>query len=79
MIDVWSWLLGSIGILGLFLTTQKLAIGFAVGIVVQVLWVIYAVSTDQYGFLISAPAYAFVNLLGLYQWTRRPTYVSEEE
>lgn len=66
----WSWALAAIGVTGLYLTTKKLAVGFAVGVGVQVLWVAYALVTSQYGFIASALAYGTVNALGLYRWTR---------
>lgn len=67
---LWSWILATIGVAGLFLTTRKLAAGFAIGMGVQVLWVAYAVVTDQYGFIFSASAFFAVNAWGLWQWTR---------
>jgi hypothetical protein len=67
----WSWLLTGIGVFGLFLVTQKLWYGFVVALVAQVLWVTYAIVSDQLGFLVSAAAYGSVNAWGLYKWTRR--------
>lgn len=66
----WSIVLAVIGVTGLYLTTKKLAAGFAVGVAVQVLWIAYAVVTKQWGFIGSALAYGSVNALGLYRWTR---------
>lgn len=64
----WSVVLAVIGVFGLFLTTRKMAAGFAVGVGVQVLWIIYAVTTAQYGFIFSALAFGFVNAWGFYKW-----------
>ncbi|QWS68208.1 PnuC-like nicotinamide riboside transporter [Gordonia phage VanLee] len=66
----WSWLLASIGVFGLYLTTRKLWQGFVIGVGVQVLWIAYALATDQLGFIFSALAYGSVNALGFYRWTR---------
>lgn len=55
---------------GLYLTTRKLAAGFVVGACIQVLWIAYGLSTNQYGFVLSALGYGYFNLLGLYRWTR---------
>lgn len=67
----WSWILAAIGVTGLYLTTKKLAVGFAVGVLVQVLWIAYAITTNQFGFIASALAYGAVNALGLYRWTHK--------
>lgn len=67
---LWSWILAAIGVTGLYLTTRKLAVGFAVGVAVQVIWIAYAFATEQWGFIASALAYGAVNALGLYRWTR---------
>lgn len=77
MIEWWSWILAGCGIFGLYLTTEKRAIGFVVGALVQVLWIIFGLTTKQYGFLVSALGYGYINLSGLYKWTR-PTNVNEE-
>lgn len=68
----WSWLLTAIGVTGIYLTTKRLWYGFAIGLGAQFLWVAYALSTQQLGFILSALAYGSVNALGLYRWTRIP-------
>lgn len=65
----WSVVLAAVGVLGLYLTTRKMAAGYAVGVGVQVLWITYAVVTAQYGFIFSALAFGAVNALGFYRWT----------
>jgi hypothetical protein len=64
----WSVALTVIGVTGLYLVTRKLWVGFVVGLGVQVLWIVYAVATGQWGFIGSALAYGFVNWLGLRRW-----------
>lgn len=70
---LWSWILAAIGVFGLYLTTRKLAAGYAVGMLVQVLWIAYAITTKQYGFIFSAIAYGTVNSYGYYSWTKEKT------
>lgn len=69
---LWSWLLAVIGVFGLYLTTRKMAAGFAVGVGVQALWITYAIVTAQYGFIFSALAFGTVNALGFYKWKKEP-------
>lgn len=64
----WSVVLAAVGVFGLYLTTRKMAAGYAVGVGVQVLWITYAVVTAQYGFIFSALAFGAVNALGFYKW-----------
>lgn len=69
----WSMLLASIGIAGLYLTTRPEPTrwyGFIVGLAVQALWIAYAVTTHQLGFVVSAIAYGVVNAIGIRKWIR---------
>lgn len=52
--SLWSFVLAGLGILQIYLTGEKLRIGWLVGIATSVLWFAYGIVTDQYGFLISA-------------------------
>lgn len=76
MIPVWwSVLLTALGGLGwLLVTVERRVQGFVVGLVAQVAWVAYAVTTAQWGFLGSATLFGAINALGLWCWWRaRPT------
>ncbi|QGJ89113.1 membrane protein [Gordonia phage Untouchable] len=66
----WSWVLTSVGMTGIFLTTQKMIAGFAVGLGAQGLWIVYATTTSQYGFIFSAFGYGTINAIGLWKWRR---------
>lgn len=75
----WSVVLAAVGVFGLYLTTRKMAAGYAVGVGVQVLWITYAVVTAQYGFIFSALAFGAVNALGFYRWrSETPTTSSSD-
>lgn len=67
---IWSVVLAAVGVLGLYLTTRKMAAGYAVGVAVQFLWITYAVVTAQYGFIFSALAFGAVNAVGFVKWTK---------
>lgn len=64
----WSWLLTAVGVFGLYLAGKRNRWGWAVGVGAQVLWVVYALVSRQYGFLVSAGAYAAVYGRNLYLW-----------
>lgn len=67
----WSWILTAIGVFGLRLAGRKSPWGWAVGLGAQGLWLAYALSTRQYGFIVSAFAYSWVYLRNFRAW-RRP-------
>jgi len=67
MNPLWSYVLTGIGVTGLYAVTNKKWWGFAIGLFVQLLWVAYAVTTRQHGFIGSACVYGYVNYLG---WKR---------
>ena len=66
----WSYLLGVVGVVGLWLAGSRRWQGWAVGVAAQVAWIAYAFATDQYGFLVSACAYGVVYGRNLAAWWR---------
>lgn len=74
--ELWSWALTAIGMTGIYFTTQKKIIGFVIGVGAQTLWVAFAISTAQYGFIFSAIGYGVLNLLGIYRWRKQ---IKEEQ
>ena len=69
--ELWSWALALIGMTGVYFTTKKMIAGFVVGVSVQILWIAYAVSTAQYGFIFSAIGYGAINAIGIYRWRKQ--------
>lgn len=68
--QLWSWSLALIGVTGLYLVTRRNWRGYLIGVLVQLLWIAYAIITRQWGFIVSALVYGFVNSLGLYGWRK---------
>lgn len=65
---IWSLVLAAVGILGLIMAGRKMSAGWLVGLLAQVLWIIYALVTHQWGFLISALVYGTVYARNWYLW-----------
>ena len=65
---LWSWILTAVGVTGLFLAGSRRSAGWAIGLGAQVLWLVYAITTKQYGFVVSAFAYGFVYARNLRKW-----------
>ena len=77
MIPVWwSFLLASVGIVGILATAQHRWWGFGLGIGAQALWVAYALFTGQPGFVLSALAYTCAYGYGAVKWMRASGEVS---
>ncbi len=70
MAHLWSWLLMAVGVTGLYLAGRKSWTGWAIGLGSQVLWLAYAISTRQWGFLVSCFLYGAVHARNLYLWRR---------
>lgn len=69
----WSWALTLIGVTGWWLTGRRLWQGWAVAIGVQVLWLAYAVTTQQWGFVVSVFLYGGMAVINLRRWRQPAT------
>jgi hypothetical protein len=66
--ELWSWALAAIGVAGTFFVGQKAIWGWIVLMVSEVMWVVYAVHTEQYGFIVAAIAYGAVYIKSYLHW-----------
>jgi hypothetical protein len=73
----WSFTLTLIGVVGLFFVYRRPAslLGPAIGLAVQTLWFTYAITTQQWWFLLSAFTYGAVNIYGLQQRRKAANHV----
>jgi hypothetical protein len=67
---MWSWILAVIGICGIFLVGQKTIWGWLILCVNECLWIAYALSTKQYGFIAMAVAYATIYIRSYIHWRK---------
>jgi nicotinamide riboside transporter PnuC len=65
-----SYLLAAIGVTGIFFVGRKTIWGWLVLLLNECLWIIYAVTTKQYGFIFAAIAYGFVYIKSYIHWRR---------
>jgi hypothetical protein len=70
MTQYWSWLLAVIGVAGIFLVGRKTIWGWLVLCINECIWILYALATKQYGFIVMAVAYALVYVKSYMQWRR---------
>ena len=67
---IWSFVLAAVGIAGIYLAGKKSKWGWGLGLGAQILWLIFAIVTAQYGFILTAVAYGAVYGKNLWQWHR---------
>lgn len=67
---VWSLVLAAVGIYGIYLAGSKNIWGWAVSFAAQLLWIIFALVTAQYGFILSALVYGWVYARNYIRWKR---------
>lgn len=67
-----DWLLAVVGMAGVALAGQRRTRGYGwiVGMGVQVLWIGYALTTHQYGFILSALGFGAINTWNFITWYR---------
>ena len=65
---IWSISLAAVGILGIYLAGSKNIWGWAVSFGAQAAWIVFALVTAQYGFILSALAYGWVYGRNFVKW-----------
>lgn len=66
--SLWSFALAGLGIAQIWLTGKKIRHGWLVGVLTSVLWFIYGVTTEQYGFLVSAVVFGVIHIKNWQAW-----------
>jgi hypothetical protein len=70
MVEYWSWLLAVLGVSGMYFVGKKTVWGWLVLLANEAIWVIYALVTEQYGFIVMAVAYAYVYIKSYFEWRK---------
>ena len=70
MSPYWSYVLTALGGAGVLLAGSRKRVGWAIGLAVQPLWLVYAVVTGQWGFIGSALLYGGIYLRNWLKWRR---------
>jgi len=67
---MWSYFLAAIGVIGIFFVGRKHRWAWLWLIFNECLWIIYAVATNQYGFIFAAVAYTLVYIKSFLSWKK---------
>jgi len=65
---VWSWVLSLLGILCTVLIGKKYWWAWLISNCVNVLWIIFSITTKQYGFLLTSVVYAVLYWNNMVKW-----------
>lgn len=68
--QLWSYILTIVGITGFILAGRKVWWCWYINIGCQALWFIYAIVTQQYGFIVAAAMYTVVFSKNAIAWTK---------
>ena len=68
--QLWSWGLAALGVTCLYLISKKSTrtVGWTGALLIQGIWIIYAIVTRQWGFIASAVAYGLMYGKNLLAW-----------
>lgn len=68
--NAFSYVLSALSLISLWLMGDKSVWGVIVGLLTQILWIIYALMLEQYGLLIGVVAYTVIHVRNLLKWTK---------
>lgn len=69
---MWSWVLAIIGVTGIYFVGRKTIWGWFVLLFNECLWMVYAITTRQYGFIFASLAYAVTYVKSYIHWSKEP-------
>jgi nitrate reductase NapE component len=72
----WSWLLAGMGVTGMYFVGRKRWEAFLWLIVMECLWIVFAVQTGTYGFIVGSLAYIVVYVRNAKKW-RTSSHIKE--
>jgi hypothetical protein len=67
---MWSWVLAIVGCTGIFFVGKKTLSGWLILMLNECLWLIYAVTTRQYGFIFASVGYGAIYIKSYSEWRK---------
>ncbi len=68
----WSWLLALMGVVGMYFVGKKRWEAFLWLIVMECLWIVFALKTGMYGFIVGSLSYIIVYARNVKLWKSSP-------
>ena len=69
---MWSYVLAAIGVTGIYFVGRKSIWAWFLLLFNECLWMVYAITTEQYGFIFAAIAYAIVYIRSYIHLSKEP-------
>jgi hypothetical protein len=66
----WSWIITALTLFSMYFVEQKRKEGWLVSFGTQAVWILYALTTKQYGFLAPAPFFIVLYARNYVRWAR---------
>jgi hypothetical protein len=67
---MWSWVLAIVGCIGIFFVGRKTVWGWLILMLNESLWVIYACTSHQYGFILASVGYVTIYVKSYREWIK---------
>jgi hypothetical protein len=67
---MWSWVLAIVGCTGIFFVGKKTLSGWLILMLNECLWLIYAITTRQYGFILASVGYGAIYIKSYSEWRK---------
>ncbi len=71
--EIIQWVLALLSIIMIWKMGNKSRSGPIIGLFSQILWIIYTISTEQWGLLVSALVFTYVHARNAYLWNKKIT------
>jgi len=68
--ELFSWILSAIGIISYYILGRKNRWGWIINASYQLVWIIYALLTHQYGFIIVCVFFFVVAMKNFFHWNK---------
>jgi hypothetical protein len=77
--QIWSFALVILGASGMLLVGRNIALGWAVAIINETLWIVYGILSYQYGFILGGLIYIVVFYRNYRKWSKINGYEESSE
>jgi len=67
---MWSWVLATVGLIGLLFVGRKTRYGWLILLINETLWITYAVQTKQYGFILGSLVIMVICIKSYRNWSK---------
>jgi hypothetical protein len=67
---VWSFLIAPLGVIGLYFVGSFKVWAWIYLLMVEILWIVFAIATKEYGFILSSIGYSAIHFTNWRKWRK---------